>query len=224
MASNAEKLLRTAAGELGTRENPANSNNVRYNTWYYGHAVSGSGYPWCMVFVQWCFERIGCPLPYLTASCGALLNWYRNNDPDCIVAEPRPGDIVIFDFPGGAATDHAGILESAGASMLTTIDGNTGSDSAANGGAVLRRTRERKYAAAFIRPRSLWEQEALSRYNRIDELPDWARDTVRKLCDRGLLGGTGGASDRDGRPANLDLSLDMARLLVINDRAGVYGA
>lgn len=33
----------------------------------------------------------------------------------------------------------------------------------------------------------------------------------------------GGKKDAEGNPADMDLSKDMLRVLVINDRAGVYG-
>lgn len=72
--TNMSMLLSTAQEQIGTKESPANSNNVKYNTWYYGKAVSGSAYPWCMAFVQWCFDQVGMRLPLMTASCSALLN------------------------------------------------------------------------------------------------------------------------------------------------------
>lgn len=51
-------------------------------------------------------------------------------------------------------------------------------------------------------------------YNYIDEnLPGWAYETVKKLCDRGFLKG-----DENG----LGLTEDLLRILVINDRAGLY--
>ena len=64
----AEKVLAAARRELGTKESPANSNRVKYNTWYYGREVSGSAYPWCAVFVQWCFDQASVKLPKRTAS------------------------------------------------------------------------------------------------------------------------------------------------------------
>ena len=70
----AEKVLAIAKAELGVKESPPNSNNVKYNTWYYGKPVSGNAYPWCMAFVQWVFTQAGVPLPLKTASCGALMN------------------------------------------------------------------------------------------------------------------------------------------------------
>ena len=53
------------------------------------------------------------------------------------------------------------------------------------------------------------------RYNTVAECPSWAQATIQKLVKKGFLSG-------DGK--NLDLSHDMVRMLVINDRAGVYGA
>ena len=98
-------VLDTARRELGTTESPANSNKVRYNTWYYGREVSGDAYPWCMAFVQWVFAQAGKVLPYKTASCSALLSWYRQNRPECIVRDPMPGDIILYTF------SHTGIVE-----------------------------------------------------------------------------------------------------------------
>ena len=222
MAGAGKDVLAVAAGELGVREQPANSNRVKYNDWYYGREVSGSGYPWCMAFVQWCFAHAGAPLPFKTASCGALLHWYRENQPECIVANPQPGDIAIFDFPGGADTDHTGIVESVGESTVTTIDGNTGTTSDANGGAVMRRTRNRSSVRAYIRPRELAEEPkketkpAEKRYQTISEIEKtapWAAATILKLMANGALAGTG---------TGLDLSTDMLRMFVVNDRMGLY--
>ena len=61
----------------------------------------------------------------------------------------------------------------------------------------------------------------LERYNTIDACPEWARPTVQKLIARGLISGNG-MRDEAGNPADMDLSRDMLRLLVINDRAGFF--
>ena len=52
----AEKILDTARAQLGIREEPPNSNRVKFNTAYYGREVSGSAYPWCCAFVWWVFR------------------------------------------------------------------------------------------------------------------------------------------------------------------------
>lgn len=211
------EVLRVACGELGVKEQPANSNRVKYNAWYYGKDVSGSAYPWCMAFVQWCYARAGADLPLRTASCGALLRWYEEHDPECIVPldEGLPGDIVIFDFPGGAATDHTGLLEGVGKETVTTIDGNTGSTSDANGGCVMRRTRSRSTVRAVIRPREKEETTMEEkRYNTLEEIRvahPWAVEAVGKLVAAGAY--------TDGK---LDLSYDMLRIIVGMLRFGRY--
>lgn len=54
-------------------------------------------------------------------------------------------------------------------------------------------------------------------YKTIDDVPDYAKDTVQKLVDQGALAGTGGTTN--GK-ANLNLSYDLVRTLVILDRVG----
>lgn len=142
-------LLDTARKELGVKESPPNSNEVKYNDWYYGHPVSGKDYPWCMAFVQWVFNQAGMKLPYLTASCSGLLTWYQRNRPGSVHKVPAPGDIVIYNF------GHTGIVEAVGNGTITAIEGNTSpgaSGSQSNGGMVCRRTRGTRTVTAYIRP------------------------------------------------------------------------
>ena len=204
-------LLELARRQLGVKEDPPGSNKVKYNTWYYGREVSGAAYPWCMVFVQWVFDRASVKLPTRTASCGALMR--AAQAAGCWVTKGyRPGDVVIYDFPGGAATDHCGIVEAVDDSRVSAIEGNTSAASDADGGAVARRARRLSLIAGAVRPTFDEEVEEM-RYNTVAECPDWARETVQKLIDKGYLGGDG---------QSLDLSHDMVRLLVIQDRAGCY--
>lgn len=52
-------------------------------------------------------------------------------------------------------------------------------------------------------------------YNTVDAVPAWGKETVQKLIDKGFLQG-----DDQGK---LALTTDLLRLLVINDRAHLYG-
>ena len=54
------------------------------------------------------------------------------------------------------------------------------------------------------------EEEPMTRYNKIEDVPDWAQDTVRALMDAGALQG-----DEHGC---IDLSRDMIRGMVIGKR------
>ena len=207
----ANELLGIAREQIGVKESPPGSNKVKYNTWYYGREVSGAAYPWCMVFVQWVFEQAGVKLPVRTASCGALMRAAKAAG--CwVTGNYQPGDVVIYDFPGGAATDHCGIVESVDGTSISAIEGNTSSASDADGGAVERRARKFSQIVGAVRPSYDKEVEKV-RYNTVDECPDWARETVQKLIDKGYLGGNG---------QGLDLSHDMVRILVIQDRAGSF--
>ena len=77
----------------------------------------------------------------------------------------------------------------------------------------------RKYAGQTIPQKE--QEETEMRYNKISEMPDWAQPTIRKLTLKGILNG-GGVKDENGDPADLDLSKDMIRIYVSNDRAGLY--
>ena len=151
--ATAEKLLETARAELGVKESPAGSNQVKYNTWYYGRAVSGAAYPWCMAFVWWVFREAGFSL-YKTASCTAFVNRYRVYAPRQIVTSGfQPGDIVFFDFSGSRKkTEHVGIVAGVVGSTILTIEGNTGAGNDANGGAVMKRRRNVGLITVGIRP------------------------------------------------------------------------
>lgn len=49
------RLIAIANAEVGITEYPPNSNNVKYNKWYYGREVQGPKYPWCAAFISYIF-------------------------------------------------------------------------------------------------------------------------------------------------------------------------
>lgn len=68
------------------------------------------------------------------------------------------------------------------------------------------------------------EDEPVKRYDRIEEVPEYARPTIEKLCKMGAITGTYRNIDRDGLPTSMALSEDMLRTLVIIDRAVNFSA
>ncbi|HBH13536.1 MAG TPA: hypothetical protein DDX29_10560 [Clostridiales bacterium] len=56
-------------------------------------------------------------------------------------------------------------------------------------------------------------QPALDYYENLKSIPDWGKKTIEKLINKGYLTGDGDT---------LDLTLDMIRIFVIHDRAGLY--
>lgn len=147
-----DAVLFIARMQLGVMETPANSNKQKY-----GEAYGMNGVYWCMQFVWWVFREAGFNL-YKTASCGELMRRYQKADPTkksgCwVTGHYKPGDIAIFDFPGGADTDHCGIIESVNADgTITTIEGNTSTSNDSNGGAVMRRIRKLTFVRGACRP------------------------------------------------------------------------
>lgn len=169
-----EKIIELVQSQIGTKEYPPNTNNVKYNTWYYGHSVKDTStdkYPWCMCFVQWGCNEIGAPLPYKTASCSALLNWYKKNQPFCIVKTPQKGDIIIFKF------GHTGFFVGNYGSNMTTIEGNTSINNSSNGGEVMRRfDRNLNQVEAFIRPKK-WGDE----YPEVNKMTENEKKLIKAL-------------------------------------------
>lgn len=210
----AEELLAIAVGELGTRESPAGSNKVKYASWY-----GLNGQPWCVMFVMWVFARAGVALPARTASCGALMRaakaagmWVTSNY--------KRGDVVIYDFPGGAATDHCGIVESATAAAVTAIEGNTAVGNDTGGGAVMRRTRPLSQVVGAVRPvfEEETEEDDVVRYQYLKDIPDKHRPVIEALMQAEIVQGDG------GDPAVIDLSHDQVRTLVFGYRGGAFDA
>lgn len=135
-----QEILDTAMAEVGVTEYPPNSNNVKYNTAYYGKEVSGSAYPWCCVFVWWVFAQYTPCLVKKTASCQDLGNWF--NSEGRWFSEPQIGDVVFFHFNTNERwTNHVGIVKAIKGNIIETIEGNTSISSDDNGGAVMIRQR-----------------------------------------------------------------------------------
>jgi len=151
MPKTREAMLQIARWQVGMKEHPAGSNKVKYNSWYYGREVSGSAYPWCMVFVQWVFHEAGFNLTK-TASCTYLADKYKAAG-QWVTKDFKPGDIAMFDFSGRKVkTEHCGIVLEVHKDHIVTIEGNTGVGNDANGGAVMERERELRYVTGACRP------------------------------------------------------------------------
>ena len=160
-----DNLLKIAAQEVGTTEDPAGSNNVKYNTWLYGQPVSGDKVPWCAAFVSWLFNEAygGDAAKAKEAMRGdktaavATLRGY-GAAANALTNEPEPGDIIIY---GANGSRHTGIVESVDKSDKSWIgiEGNTSGGNQSNGGAVARKEKRyydgaNKYSDlnTFVRP------------------------------------------------------------------------
>lgn len=139
-----EKVIEIAKKYVGVTEYPQNSNNVIFNTKFYGREVSGANYPWCCAFIWYIHNEAGVDIKK-TASCVELGTWFKNNG-KFKTSAPKVGDIVFFKFSGSSRwTNHVGIVVEVGNGYIKTIEGNTSSDekgSQSNGGMVAERKRK----------------------------------------------------------------------------------
>ena len=160
------QILDLARRQIGTYA--ASVKRCKYNTWYYGYEVSGSGYDWCAVFVSWLFGQVGglSLIGGKNANCGYLAKQFESmgrlikpSSPEkgLSLSQLKAGDVVFFHWsserstllPGTYVSDHVGIIESVGSGCVTTIEGNTGGSA---NGAVLRQTRYLSQISCIGRP------------------------------------------------------------------------
>ena len=151
--ATANQILQVARAELGYKESPSGSNRTKYGAWF-----GLNGQPWCMMFIQWVFSQAGAGalLAARTASCGAFMRAAQAAG-QWVTGNYQPGDVVIYDFPGGGATDHCGIVEKDAGGGVMAIEGNTSTGNDSNGGEVMRRIRSNNVIVGAFRP--AYEQE-----------------------------------------------------------------
>lgn len=149
----AADIIKKAESYVGVKEAPRNSNNVIFNTDYYGRPVSGPAYPWCCAFVWDIFRMCGASALFGPKTAGCA--YFEEHTPCKRVekTEGQPGDIVTFDWGHDGHPDHIGIIKSrAGAGVYKTIEGNTSISNNSNGGQVMIRTRSISSIHAVFRP------------------------------------------------------------------------
>ena len=203
MNSQAQLIIDTARRYLGVRESPPHSNNVIFNTVYYGRAVSGSAYPWCAVFVWYVFREAGLSHLYFggnrTAHCATLLTFARRNGL-FHASDYRPGDLALFDWSGRRQNaQHIGIVTRAMPTQTVTIEGNTAVGNDSNGGQVMERVRNNSMIIGVYRPE--YEEDIMD----INEIrrgltaiagtgtthSEWSADAIDKMRELGIFNGDG---------------------------------
>ena len=195
----AKNIIDRAKAELGVCENPPNSNNVKYNTWYYGHEVSGNQYPWCAVFISWLFKPEQ-GLCKKTASCIEMLEWFEKRNQ--IVKEPQAGDIVFFHYSTNPRrTNHVGLVVSVHGNVINTIEGNTSINSNDNGGKVMQRNRYNNIVA-YARPK----------YQ--GTLVNVTKKSIEEIAAEVIAGKWGSGNDRRQRLSNAGYDYKEVQQLV----------
>lgn len=141
------RIVEIALAEVGNKEMPKDSNQTKYGKWF-----GLDGVPWCGIFVSWVYAHAGKPLPNIGfrrgfAGCQTAVAYFRKEQK--LVVNPKPGDIVFFDWNRDGRYDHTGIfvkwLDSA-KTRFETIEGNTAVGNDSNGGNVMLRQRNVRFS------------------------------------------------------------------------------
>ena len=218
--ATAKEILAVARGELGYKESPAGSNRTKYGTWF-----GLNGQPWCMLFIQWVFTQAGAEslLAARTASCGAFMRAAQSTG-RWVTSGYQPGDVVIYDFPGGGATDHCGIVVTALTTGVRAIEGNTASGDDSNGGEVMERTRPLSVIVGAYRPHYAEEtaekEDNPMTYKYLKDIPEKFRPIIKDLMTAGIIQGDG--SDPTGNGDVINLTHEQVRTLVFVYRGGGF--
>ena len=133
--SQREEFVKIVQAEVGTKENPPNSNKTKY-----GAFTKHNGQPWCGSFVMWCAAQADLKIPNCVYTPAGVAGFQgKGLWQNAATSKPQAGDIAFFDFPGGQEIDHVGIvIKDNGDGTVTTVEGNTTADGAkgsqSNGG------------------------------------------------------------------------------------------
>ena len=144
------------------------------------------GFPWCDVFVDWCFvqafgvdrakELLCQPSKSLGAGVGYSANYYKNKG-QYHTSKPKAGDQIFF-----KNFSHTGLVYKVDSTYVYTVEGNTSSTSGvvANGGCV----REKKYklgsssVEGYGRPKYKEETNVKDDSIAVDGV--WGKETTKK--------------------------------------------
>lgn len=209
-----ERIIQAALLEIGTKE--TGDNNVKYNTEYYGRAVNGLNFSWCLVFIWYIFRKCGLSKLFYDggrcASCTAFFKFHEKRG-ETIKSGFAPGDIVFYDWDKSGDYDHVGILAAIEGNKCMVIEGNTSTANNSNGGCVMLRERNITQIAGAVRPKygevkKVTDKEAYDilqqaqRYAAQLPAPEWALGELQEAVNAGITDGL--------RPMTLATRLESA--------------
>ena len=152
VTTSAQERLRMAKSQVGISESPPRSNMQKYGAWY-----GVNGVPWCAIFCTWCDQTGKNPSGTFKKGTTYAYVPYVVNDARLgknglsITGDPKPGDLVCFDWDRNGEFDHIGLFDSwATGRQFWSVEGNTSDTDNSNGGSVMRRQRDAGGAARVV--------------------------------------------------------------------------
>jgi hypothetical protein len=141
-----EQVIAAARGEIGYHEGRSGghwNNKEKYAADVPGMAwVSAGGYPWCALFVSWCFNKVGA-LDLLPGGATASVAHIRDAAKQAkrFSEYPAIGAVVLYGQNGDA---HTGTVVDFGRNTITVVEGNTNDNGSPEGDGVYLKTRQRR--------------------------------------------------------------------------------
>lgn len=151
-----------------------------------------------------------CSCSRMIALYQAAGRWMEND-----AYRPQPGDIIMYDWDDtGAgenkgAPEHVGIVAEVNGSTLTIIEGNKGQAVATRTMAVNGRY-IRGYCLPDYASKAESEDDDMTYYKTINDVPNDYRPSVQKLITKGVLKGYGNGE--------INVSEDFCRTMTVLDR------
>lgn len=155
-------ILKIAQTKVGIKENPPNSNNVIFNTIFYGREVHdgdkpGAAYPWCATSISEIFQEAKLPLGKIGwnrgyAGCPYAIEHLSSWGKEVSYKDAQPGDVIFYSWKSNGIWNHTGILKSKGDANFIALEGNTAFGNDSNGGEYMERQRKIFAGLKFVRP------------------------------------------------------------------------
>ena len=115
------KAVKWAEGELGVAEHPPGSNSGPDVGFYQSHTwLAGTGWPWCVAYLQTAWAQAGQPLPWKTAGAHNLGDLAHSAGWTTTVDKLIPGDLLDWQIGSG----HASIFLGYKNGVVRSVDGN----------------------------------------------------------------------------------------------------
>ena len=123
----AQRMINVALGELGNHEKDKSHHK------YEAYTGMDDSQPWCAAFVTWVAGNAGFlkegMFPRFVGCTTGLRLFKNNTNADVNYASsgytPKAGDIVFFSWKADGSANHVGIVLSADANYIYTVEGNT---------------------------------------------------------------------------------------------------
>jgi len=170
--ATANDVISLAASYIGTHEEPPGSNNVIFNTDYYGGEVHDPSLAWCCAFVWDIFRMANASNLFYqggkTAWCPAVAAWATQAGLIVPYDQARYGDLVLFDWDHDGVADHIGFVVGLNDDgSMETIEGNTSDSDHSNGGYVLGRRRYPENVLMIVRITYPESEKIMFEFNQI---------------------------------------------------------